>query len=327
MSLFENVKDKYIKDLKVGAKVDWIYKLVSINKKSKRDGGLYLSLELMDKTGKIAAKIWENAESYLKLLQEGNVYRTIGYVNEFMNKKEIKIDSMNPISPGDRSYDETDFVESAPFDTEDYFNKMIELLKADITNKYLLQVIDLYVQSYKEKFKIHYGAQKIHHAYPGGLLKHTYSMMDLALQVARHYSLDKDVLLLGVLFHDIGKIFEFETSPAVDLTMAGGLVGHIMIGNRIFIELTNQVEGFPEDLSLKIQHLIISHHGEKEFGSPEVPKTPEAFALHVIDLLDSKLNIIAEAVRNAEGKSLFSEYLHPLGRRVYIDKNETGSER
>jgi 3'-5' exoribonuclease len=281
----------------------------------------------MDKTGRIPAKIWENAESYLKLLQEGEVYRTIGYVNEFMNKKEIKIDIMNPVPPGDKDYDEADFVEEAPFDTDDYFNKMIELLKASITNNYLLQVIDLYILDYKEKFKIHYGAQKIHHAYPGGLLKHTYSMMELALQVARHYSLDKEVLLLGVLFHDIGKIFEFETSPTVDLTMAGGLVGHIIIGNRIFLELSNKIEGFPQDLSLKIQHLIISHHGEKEFGSPEVPRTPEAFALHVIDLLDSKINIIAEAVRSAEGKSLFSEYLHPLGRRIYIDKNETGSDR
>ncbi|MCI0471097.1 MAG: OB-fold nucleic acid binding domain-containing protein, partial [Candidatus Aminicenantes bacterium] len=177
MSLFENVKDRYIKDLKVGAKVDWNYKLVGLSKKSKRDGGLYLALELMDKTGKIPAKIWDNAEAFLKLLQEGNVYRTIGSVNEFMNKKEIKIDSMNPVPPGDRSYDEADFVESAPFDTEDYFNKMIGLLKANVTNEYLLQVIDLFVQDYKEKFKMHYGAQKIHHAYPGGLLKHTYSMM------------------------------------------------------------------------------------------------------------------------------------------------------
>lgn len=322
MSLFDNLNDKYIKDLKVGAKVDWYYKLTGISKKTKRDGGLYLSLELMDKTGKIPAKIWENVESCLKLLREGQVYKTTGYVNEFMSKKEIKIDSMNPVSPGDKNYNEADFVEEAPFDTKDLFNKMIAAMKTNIENDYLLRLVDLFDQSYGEKFRIHYGAQKIHHAYLGGLLKHTYSMMELALFIARHYSLDKEILLTGVLFHDVGKVFEFNISPAVSLTAEGGLLGHLIVGSRIFLELTGKIDGFPEDLSVKIQHLIISHHGEKEFGSPEVPKTPEAFALHVIDLLDSKINIMKEAVQSVEGGSLFTEYLYPLGRRVYIDKKE-----
>lgn len=322
MNLFDSIKDKYIKDLNVGEKVDWYYKLVSISKKTRRDGGLYLALELMDKTGKIPAKIWENVESYLKVLRAGNVYKTTGYVNEFMNKKEIKIDSMNPVSSKDKDYNEADFVEQASFDTEALFNKMIDTLKANINNDYLLRLVDLFTQSYKEKFKSHYGAQKIHHAYLGGLLKHTHSMVELALFIARHYSLDKELLLTGVLFHDIGKIFEFDISPSVNLTADGGLLGHLLIGNRIFLELTEKIEDFPEELSVKIQHLIISHHGEKEFGSPEVPKTPEAFALHVIDLLDSKITIMTEAVQQSETNGLFTDYLYPLGRRVYIDKND-----
>ncbi|MCK4765367.1 MAG: HD domain-containing protein [Candidatus Aminicenantes bacterium] len=317
MSLFESVKDRYIKDLKVGAKVDWYYKLAGISKKTKRDGGLYLALELMDKTGKIPAKVWDNVEACLKLLQEGKVYRLTGSVNEFMSKKEIKVDGIRAINPMDKDFSEADFVEQAGFDTETLFNGMIDTLKTNIENPHLLQLIDLFVQRYKEKFKTHYGAQKIHHAYLGGLLKHTQSMLELALFVARHYSLDKELLLTGVLFHDIGKMFEFKISPAVSLTAEGGLLGHLIIGSRIFTELSGQVKGFPEDLSLKIGHLIISHHGEKEFGSPEVPKIPEAFALHAIDLLDSKLNIMAEAIGSADSKDLFTEYLYPLGRRLY----------
>jgi 3'-5' exoribonuclease len=326
MNLFDKTKGKYVKDLIVGTKVDWYYKLASISKKTKRDGGIYIAADLMDKTGKIPAKIWSNAESYLKILQEGKVYKVIGYVNEFMNKKEIKVDSLEAVSPGEKDYNEDDFVEEAPFDTEEMYNKMIELLKTNIKNEYLLRLIDLFSQRYKAKFKIHYGAQKIHHAYLGGLLKHTFSMMEIALFVARHYSLDKELLLTGVLFHDIGKMFEFNISPAVNLTMDGGLTGHLMIGNRIFLELSGKIEEFPGELSLKIQHLIISHHGEKEYGSPEMPKTREALVLHVIDLLDSKVNIMSEAVQAAENQGMFTEYLYPLGRRIYIDNSDKNDE-
>ncbi|MCK5057684.1 MAG: HD domain-containing protein [Candidatus Aminicenantes bacterium] len=322
MNLLDNTKDRYIKDLKAGLKVEWYYKCVEVSKKTKRDGGLYLALELMDKTGRIPAKIWDNVESCLKLLREGKVYKITGYVNEFMKKKEIKIDSINPVSPGAKDYNEADFIEQASFDTEALFKQMIDTMKANIKNDHLVRLIDLFTQGYEEKFKTHYGAQKIHHAYLGGLLKHTSSMMELALFIGRHYALDTELLLIGVLFHDLGKAFEFTISPSVNLTVEGGLLGHLVIGNRIFLELSDRIDGFPEDLRVKIQHLVISHHGEKEFGSPEVPKTAEALALHVIDLLDSRINIMKEAVRDAETGGPFTDYLYPLGRRLYIEKND-----
>ncbi len=321
-TLFNNIKDRYIKDLKVGTKVDWYYKLLSVSKKTKRDGGLYLALELMDRTGKVPAKVWDDAETCSRMLQGGKVYKISGYVNEFMNQKEIKVDSIRPVSAEDKGFVEADFVEKADFNIDALFDQMIETLKSHIQNPPLLRLIDLFAEEYKEKFKLHYGAQKVHHAYLGGLLKHTHSMVNFAVLTAQHYNLDKELLLTGVLFHDVGKIFEFTISPSIELTREGGLVGHIFISNRIFLELKDQVEGFPEDLSLKIQHLIISHHGEKEFGSPEVPKTPEAFALHIIDLLDSKLSIMSEALQASETKGLFTDYLHPLGRRLYIDNDD-----
>jgi 3'-5' exoribonuclease len=104
--------------------------------------------------------------------------------------------------------------------------------------------------------------------------------------------------------------------------MEGGLVGHIVLGNSMFLDLKNKIPGFPDELNYKIQHLIISHHGEKEFGSPEVPMIPEAFALHALDLLDSRIKIMGDAVKNAENNGLFTEYVNALGRRLYIDKKE-----
>ncbi|MCP4217310.1 MAG: HD domain-containing protein, partial [bacterium] len=288
----------------------------------KKDGSAFLILELMDKTGKIPAKIWDNAESVFKMLNAGDIYRFNGFVNEYMNKKEVKVDSVRPVTKGDTDFNPADFTEQAAFDTDDLFKSMMELLKNNLKNPCLQKLTDLFAVAYGEKFKVHYGAQKIHHAYVGGLLEHTCSMMKCAVFVADHYSLDRELLLMGVLFHDIGKMFEFKTDPAPAPTMAGGLIGHLVIGNSLFLELKSKVANFPEDLACKIQHLILSHHGEKEYGSPEVPRIPEAFALHIVDLLDSKLKIMEEAVKKSEGGGLFSDYVHSLQRRVLLPQEK-----
>ncbi|MDQ1352716.1 MAG: hypothetical protein QG657_3022 [Acidobacteriota bacterium] len=322
MNLFDSQMKKFIKDLQVGQQVDTYYKLQAVEKRLKKDGTFFLALELMDKTGKIPAKVWDSAEASLKILKPGNMYRLKGYVNEYMNKKEIKVDGIRPASTADKDFDAGDFEEKSNFDTGALFNQLIETVKSNLTRPYYLQLVDGFVAAYSEKFKSHYGAQKIHHAYLGGLLEHTYSMVKLAVFIAEHYSLDKELLLIGTLFHDVGKIFEFSITPVPQATMQGGLVGHIVLGNGIFLELKNKIQGFPEELSIKIQHLIISHHGEKEFGSPEVPMIPEAYALHVIDLLDSRIKIMEEAIKNAETGGIFSDYINALSRRLYVEKGE-----
>jgi 3'-5' exoribonuclease len=318
MSLFDGLKKVYIKDLEVGLPVENYYRVIGIDKRTKRDGNIFLSLELMDKTGKIQAKVWDNATNFHKMLVPGDIYLFKGVVNEYMKKKEIKVDDIKPTTSKDKNFDENDFIEKPEFDTNLMFEKMVETLRKNINNKFLLQLVDQFSAAYGGKFKIHYGAQKIHHAFIGGLLQHTYSVIKLAISIANHYSLDKELLLIGALFHDIGKMEEFKISPSPETTVEGGLIGHIVIGNNIFIELKNKIPGFPDELSYRIQHLIISHHGEKEFGSPEVPKTAEAYALHIIDLLDSKLKIFDETLQKVESKANFTDYVHFLNRRLYI---------
>ena len=110
--------------------------------------------------------------------------------------------------------------------------------------------------------------------------------------------MNKEILVTGALFHDIGKLFEFSVVPSLSITIEGGLAGHIVLGNNILLELASEIEGFPRGILLQIQHLILSHHGEKEYGSPEIPKTREAFAMHIIDLMDSKMAIFSELGEN-----------------------------
>jgi len=313
---------KYLKEMKVGEKIDTYLKVLSVSKRAKKDGNPFLTLEVMDKTAKIPAKVWDRAEYYFNLLQEGEIYKINGLVNEYMSQKEIKIDGIQRINPMDKDVALEDFEEQASFDTEQLSADLLEILKKNLNNKHLLKLVESFTAEYYDNFKVHYGAQKVHHAYIGGLLQHTHSMMKLAVFCAEHYSLDKELLLIGVLFHDVGKMFEFTVSPTVNSTFEGGMIGHLVIGNNIFIQLKNKIPDFPEDLSYKIQHMIISHHGEKEFGSPEVPKMPEAFVLHILDLLDSKLKIVEETLENNETKGLFTDYIKVLGRRLYAPQKE-----
>jgi 3'-5' exoribonuclease len=321
MNLFKSIEKRWIQDIKVGEQLDEFYRIVEINKRLKRDGSPFLTLVLMDKTGRVPAKVWDKVEQYQSLIQDGEIYRITGLVTEYKGQKEIRIDRLNT-PPNGSEIKMEDYTEEAAFDTESLFDNMIGLVKKHLTNSHLVQLTDLFAAEYKTAFKSHYGAQKIHHAYLGGLLEHTNSIIKLAIQIADHYSLDKDVLLTGALFHDSGKMFEFTTAPAVGMTLEGGLLGHLIIGNELFTKLTNQVPGFPEELAIMIRHLIISHHGEREFGSPEIPKTREAYALHVLDLLDSKLKIFDQIIEAADKNQMFSDYIPVLERRIFVPGNE-----
>ena len=322
MSLFDKTEKagKYVAELQIGGKTDWYYRVLEVNKKKKKNGGEYLTLLLMDKTGKIPAKVWENSEDVLKIIQPGRIHRVSGDVTEFNQKKEIHVQRLRPISSTDRDVNESDYVETATFDTAGYFSQMITSLLGEISNPHLRRLVEEFALEYGDAFREHYGAQKIHHAHPGGLLEHTATLIKLALLVSPVYELDKELVAVGALLHDIGKLAEFKTQPAPETTLEGGLLGHIILGHVFFLKLKDKIEGFPEELSVKIQHLIVSHHGEKGFGSPEVPKTAEAYVLHLMDMLDSRMNIFSELVRTADSGRLFSEFSTSLGSRILVDK-------
>ncbi|MEN8154114.1 MAG: HD domain-containing protein [Acidobacteriota bacterium] len=315
--MIKNTDRKFIKDLIVGEQVESYFRIISFTKRLKRDGNPFLTLTFMDKTGQIGGKIWESIEQIMNILEEGKIFRINGSINEYQGTKEIKVDSIGLATPDGDLIKESDFIEEAPFDTEKMFSDMIVFMRSRISSEYILQLIESFKSKYKEKFCSHYGAQKIHHAYTGGLLRHTFSVIKVADLLADFYELDKDILLTGAFFHDIGKMEEFTVFPSISLTEEGGLEGHIVIGLRIFSKLTSEIKGFPESEAKKIRHAIISHHGEKDFGSPEVPKTREAFVLHIVDLLDSKLDIINNAIKNSEKRSDFTDYIPLLGRRLY----------
>ena len=173
------------------------------------------------------------------------------------------------------------------------------------------ETLDVYGEALRE----HPAAKSMHHAYRGGLLEHVVSMAELALLVCRHYrDLDRDLVLLGVLFHDLGKPRELGAMPANDYTLEGRLVGHVVIGRDLLRERCAAIEGFPGDLRLLLEHLVLSHQGKKEFASPVEPMTPEALVLHFVDDLDSKLNQLRAPREASSG----IHYHRGIGRYVYL---------
>ncbi len=316
MDLFNQGK-KLIEDLKAGDRLDGFCKVIGLEKRNKKDGDPFLMLVLLDKTGKIKAKVWSNVKKYYALLKPGEIYKFTGTVTEYKGELDARISGIEKAAP--EEYNVADFVEKASFDTDALVIEIKEILKNNISNPKVNELIELFFKKYENDLKFHYGAMNIHHAYPGGLLKHTSALIKLAVFIAEQYNLNKDILITGALFHDVGKIFEFSVVPSLKMTIEGGLVGHLVLGNNILIDLASEINDFPKGILLQIQHLILSHHGEKEYGSPEVPKTKEAFAMHIIDLLDSKMAIFSELQDKSDSKELFSDFAHVLGRRILIN--------
>jgi 3'-5' exoribonuclease len=322
MNLFENppAKIRFIDSLQSGENVNWYFRIQEIVKKKTKNGDDFLDLTVMDKSGRMSAKIWNNVDKYYQLIKAGEVYKISGEIKDYKGKKQITINHLRVIAANDSDFNLADFNETPPFDSAALLAEMFSLLAANLTNPYLIQLVDFFKEEYGPTLQQAYGAQKIHHAFAGGLLQHTYSVLEMVLALAPHYGLDKELLLIGALFHDIGKTAEFKTQPALETTLEGGLLGHVVISLTIFLNIKNKIADFPAALSTSIQHLIVSHHGEKEYGSPEVPKTPEAYLLHLLDLLDSRMNIFCEQLKSGDGQKLFSEFNQALGTRILLAK-------
>lgn len=284
-----------------------------------RNGDPYLDLVLQDATGSIDGKAWSGSAALEEAdgpFEEHGFVAVRGLVNTYKNRLQITVDQCRPVNDGDREhgFDEADLIPTTREDLDDLMARLEKLMTVDIVSPLLRDLTQRALEKHGPALREHPAAKTIHHAYRGGLLEHTVSMGELALRIAEHYpELDRDVLLVGVLFHDLGKLREIGAMPANDYSFEGQLVGHVVLGRDLFLQICGEMDDFPEELRTVIEHLILSHQGRLEFGSPVVPSTPEALALHFIDDLDSKLNQLRYA---PDGAGEY-QYLRGFGRRLF----------
>jgi 3'-5' exoribonuclease len=317
------MKKQFITDIKAGDRVDDVFVLSEKILSQKRDGNNFLNVTLSDKTGTLKGVVWDNVDQTAAGITSGDFVHVSGSVSEYRGTLQVVIKKMDPISP-DR-IDPSDFLPQTSRDIEGMFERLLRRAES-ITTDYLKALIDAFFKDkeFVNKFKTAPAAKKMHHAYIGGLLEHTVSMASLADKIAGHYSgINRDLLLSGAILHDIGKIDEFEYQNKIDYSDKGRLLNHIVIGLKMVDEKLSGIEHFPEDQMLLLKHLIVSHHGTREFGSPEPPKTIEAVLLNYIDEIDSKVSGIRDFIASEDPEETWTSYHRLLERHFYKGKKNT----
>ena len=261
-----------------------------------RDGGRYFALTLQDHTGQIEARMWEIDEA--GEFDAGDVVKVLGEVNRFNEKLQIKVKKIRRAAEGE--YDLGDFVPRSQRDIAEMWTEL-EGWAASLRDPDLKALVETFLNDAEiaAALKQAPAAKSMHHAWMGGLLEHILSLMGLCELAAQHYpNIDRDLLLTGVMLHDIGKLRELSWGTSFDYTLEGQLLGHITIGIGMIEKKIAAIPNFPAAKRLLVEHLVLSHHGEYEFGSPKLPMTPEAILLSALDDVEAKM----QAMRNEFGR-------------------------
>lgn len=321
----EIVRYEPISSWQAGQTVEGFALLARKERRRDRNGREYLDMELADATGSIDGKVWADSPALNGSYDEHDFVVVRGHVKLYREQLQISVDACRRATEEDRKYgfDEGKLIPSTKEDIDALWDRLQKIYRDEIERPVLARLAREALDAYGAQLREHPAAKGIHHAYRGGLLEHVTSMAELAVLVCSHYRrIDRDLLLLGVLFHDLGKIRELGAMPANDYTLEGRLVGHVVIGRDLLKERIAAISDFPEDLALHLEHLVLSHQGRKEFASPVEPMTAEAFVLHALDDLDSKLNQL-EPLREDPSEMI---WVRALGRYMHVPFEEGSDE-
>ncbi|MBU1163075.1 MAG: HD domain-containing protein [Proteobacteria bacterium] len=319
------MKKQFINSIKTGDAVDDIFVLAEKNLAQKKDGNNFLNISLSDKTGDIKGVVWDNVDQISEKISAGDFARVRGNVTEYRGSLQLVIKNIEACSAD--SIDPADFLPESRLNRDDMFERLLKLT-ATIETLYLKNLLEAFWNDdeFVSKFKRAPAAKKMHHAYIGGLIEHTLSMTLLADKIATHYKgIDRDLLIASAILHDIGKIREFDYKVKIDYSDEGRLLNHIVIGVQMIEEKLKNIKNFPDEQALLIKHMIVSHHGTREFGSPEPPKTIEAVLLNYIDEIDSKVNGIREFIAREDPNETWTSFHRLLERYFYMGKNKEDS--
>lgn len=312
------MKQVFIKDIKAGDKVTEFFALRKAELLEK-DGRFRLAMELGDSTGRIPAVLWDATKEYGALYPAGVIVKIKGLVGIYREKEQIRVEQIRLAKEGE--YDLADFFRASS-KTYDELSAALDGVIDRVENSYLQKLLKAIFgdPDLRSKYLKAPAAKLLHHDTIGGLAEHSLSMAEVIIRLADHYpKLDRDILLCGALLHDIGKIWEYEITASIDFTDAGRLVGHINQGDEFVTGMADTIDNFPDDLLVHLRHLIISHQGEKENGSPVVPMTPEAMFLHYVDELDARMGAIEKIRERTEGAG-WSQYSQIFERFFFFGR-------
>jgi 3'-5' exoribonuclease len=311
-------KGIYVTDIEAGSKVNDVFLVTEKNLAVSQKGSPYLNLRLRDKTGEIDGRVWENATQFNRSFQKGDIIAIRSRAVNYRNVMQLSISHIEKVD--DSVIEPADYSPASSFNTDDMFEELMAYVEG-IKSPPLQELLNaiFHDEQILTAFKRAPAAKGLHHCYIGGLLEHTLSVTQLLDMAAQHYrNVNRDLLIAGGILHDIGKIYELSFAKMIDYTDKGRLVGHIVIGVEIVDQKIAALDDFPEQLALELRHILLSHHGVLEFGSPKRPKTLEAQIVNMIDDLDAKINAFQGFIDSSnDDESNWTPYHRLFERFIY----------
>ncbi|HUI53713.1 MAG TPA: HD domain-containing protein [Bryobacteraceae bacterium] len=309
------MKSPYVNELEPNKLITTSFLVHSKEIRQKKTGELYLSLLLGDRTGELDAKMWDNVAEVIDAFDRDDFLKVKGLVQIFHNRPQLTIHKLRRMD--DSEIDFGDYFPSSKRDQDEMFTELRGVI-AGVANPHLKGLLEALFadEDIARRFRRAPAAKQIHHAYLGGLIEHVLSVCALARMAAQHYpNIDYDLLVTGVILHDIGKIYELNYERGFSYSTDGQLLGHINIGLRMLADKLRGLPDFPSELRSLVEHMILSHHGHLEFGSPKLPQFPEALLLHYLDDMDSKMECMRSLIENdRQVEGCFTTYNTALER-------------
>ncbi len=314
----------YIRDMPPGEVIeDQVFLVVSKDLRTTSQGSLYIHAVLADRSGQVPARLWQATQGIFDNIPEGGFIRIRGRSENYKGNLQVIIDAIRPVNAADVELEE--FLPRTDKDVDQMWNRLLEILRT-VQNEHLLALVAEFVRDERlvASFKKAPAAVQLHHAYLGGLLEHTLNIMEVAQVVLPHYpDVSRDLVLVGVFLHDVGKTTELSYETSFGYSDEGQLIGHLVqasawIERRAETAAANTGKPFPPDLKAVLQHIVLSHHGTHEFGSPKLPAVPEAVLIHHLDNIDAKMNTMFRLIReDANDDSDWTQYIRSLSTKLY----------
>ncbi len=314
---------RFVEQLRDGDPLDDVYLVADKQLRANRNGNPYILFDLRDRTGGIGGRLWNAGDAVFRAFEAGDFLHAVGKVQLFQGALQVILNTVEKVDAA--TVELNDFLPHTEQDVGRLLGRLRDHLFR-LGNPHLRALAECFLtdDAFVRAFTTCPAGVKLHHAYVGGLLEHTVSMMDIADKLAPLYAgVDRDVLIMGVFLHDAGKVRELTYQRAFGYSDEGQLLGHLAIGVEILNDMAAKVpaltgEPLPRELLLRLKHMVLSHHGSLEFGSPKVPMTPEAMLLHQIDLLDTRMHMVVRDLKDDRNNpSAWTPYNHTLGRRFY----------
>lgn len=319
------MKEKFVKDLSFRDSVEEIFLIKYISLNAAKDGKEYLNVVLSDKTGDLEGRKWNDVHDITSQISRGDIVKVFGKVNQFQGRLQIVISEIMKVSDEDVNMQE--FVMSSD-ERPDVMMNQLKAIVAGLDDVYIKELLEQMINDpeLERRLKIWPAGKTIHHAFQGGLLEHILSCTQLAVDLSQRYKVNTNYVVAGAVIHDLCKVYELSDGPVVDYTEEGKLVGHLVKGVELIDRYCSRIKNFPYSTKLHLKHIVVSHHGELEYGSPKLPQTSEAMLVHLIDYMDSKMGSFALVKKTDTTPGHWSGVIKYLDRVIYKDELPHHSE-